>query len=139
MKLTKKKIFWISLIGFVPFTLLFIFRDSLYDYCFAGGHCWQFWDSLDIIGAILFIFPFVFLFSLITYFLREEVFQAWLRFVKWWIPLSILLVLIMPDGQGGGYMPSLIDKQTIAFLMSSIFIFVSTVKIISKSIELRKK
>ena len=78
-------------------------------------------------------------FSLITYPLREEVFQAWMHFAKWWIPLSIFFVLIMPDGQGGGYMPSLIDKQTIAFLMSSIFILVSTIKIISKSIELRKK
>jgi len=139
MQLTKKKVFWTSLIGFIFFTLLFVFRDALYDYCFADGHCWQFWDSLDIIGALLFIFPFVFLLSLITYFLREEVFQAWMHFAKWWIPLSIFFVLVMPDGQGGGYMPSLIDKQTIAFLMSSIFILVSLTKIISKSIELRKK
>jgi len=135
MKLTKKKVLLISSSYIVYFCLLLL----------VSWQCNAKWCQIrddDFFGLVIYIFaplaP-LFLFSLITYFLREEVFQAWLRFVKWWIPLSILLVLIMPDGQGGGYMPSLIDKQTIAFLMSSIFIFVSTVKIISKSIELRKK
>jgi len=135
MKLTKKKVFWISLVGGFIFAFLLFF--VLNDYCgLYKDLCRSLYDGT---ASFLFIFPLIFLFSLITYPLRDEVFQSWLRFAKWWIPLSILLVLVMPDGQGGGYMPSLIDKQTIAFLMSSIFILVSTIKIISKSIELRGK
>ena len=135
MQLTKKKVFWISSLYVIYFCLLLL----------VSWQCDVKWCQIrddDTFGLAIYIFaplaP-VFLFSLVTYFLREEVFQVWMRFAKWWIPLSIFFVLIMPDGQGGGYMPSLIDKQTIAFLMSSIFILVSLTKIISKSIELRKK
>ena len=74
-------------------------------------------------------------FSLITYPLREETFQSWLHFAKWFVPLSILLVLLTPDGQSGGYMPSLIDKQVIAFLTSALFTLVSLIIIIYKSIK----
>ncbi|MCX6735762.1 MAG: hypothetical protein NTZ13_01640 [Candidatus Parcubacteria bacterium] len=77
----------------------------------------------------------VFLFSLITYPLREETFRSWLHFAKWWVPMSVLLVLITPDGQGGGYMPSLIDKQVVAFLTSAIFTLISLIIVIYKSIR----
>lgn len=135
MQLTKKKVFWTSLVG--GFIFIFLLSFVLNDSCgLYKDLCRSFYDNT---ANFLFLFPIILIFSLITYFLREEVFQAWMHFAKWWIPLSIFFVLIMPDGQGGGYMPSLIDKQTIAFLMSSIFILVSIIKIISKSIELRKK
>lgn len=133
MKLTKKKVFWVSLIGGLIF--IFLLFLVLNDSCGSSKKlCRSLYDNT---ASFLFIFPLFFFFSIITYFLREEVFQAWLHFTKWWIPLSIFLVLIMPDGQGGGYMPSLIDKQVVAFLTSSIFILNSTIIIISRSIKLR--
>jgi len=138
MKLTKKKVLAISV--FVSIVLLIASYFGNVKLCTTGGN-WNYECSKFLYLIEMMLLPFwpITVFSLITYPLREEVFQAWMHFAKWWIPLSIFFVLIMPDGQGGGYMPSLIDKQTIAFLMSSIFILVSTIKIISKSIELRKK
>ena len=77
------------------------------------------------VSVLLPFFP-LFLFSLITYKLRDEVFNSWVHFVYWWIPLSIVLTLIMPDGQGGSFgLPSLIDKGVVAFLVSAIFVIVS--------------
>lgn len=76
-------------------------------------------------AMIFYIFPFIFLFSLVTYFLKEEIFRIWSKFMYVWLPLSMLLVLIIPGGGGNGAFPSLIDKQLVAILMSSLFVIIS--------------
>lgn len=81
----------------------------------------------------LFVFPFVFLFSLTTYFLKESVFRAWVNFAKWWVPLQILLVLVTPESSGG-YFVSLVDKQFVAIILSGVFAITSLVIVIWKSI-----
>lgn len=93
---------------------------------------WQMYNYKDIFLA-LFIFPVSLLFSLTTYFLKEQVFRAWVNFVKWWVPLQILLVLITPESSGG-YFVSLIDKQFVAIILSGIFTILSLVIIIWKSV-----
>ena len=129
--MTKKKVLLISVTYIAYFFLLLLISWQCY-----SGWC-QVRDD-NTLGFILFVFsplaP-VFLFSLITYPLREETFRSWLRFAKWWVPMSMLLVLITPDGQGGGYMPSLIDKQVVAFLTSVVFIIISTVIIVYRSLK----
>lgn len=66
-------------------------------------------------------------FSLITYWMRDEVFQAWLNFSYWWIPLSIFLVLITPEGN------SVImswGKEIPAVGMSALYVLISTIIIV---------
>lgn len=72
--------------------------------------------------------------------MREEVFRAWFNFAKWWIPISIFLTLIMPGGSGGGFgIPSIFDKEFLAFVLAALFIIISLIIIITKSLKLRKK
>lgn len=60
----------------------------------------------SVLGWILLNFIFlipIFIFSLITYKMRQEVFQSWWRFARWFV-LVIMLVtfLINSQRQGGG-------------------------------------
>lgn len=136
----KKIIFLGSGAGFILYLIVMFLRD----YCFVRGHCRGLWYFLaphtDSIESFLFLFPFIFLFSLITHKMREEVFRAWFNFAKWWIPISIFLTLIMPGGSGGGFgIPSIFDKEFLAFVLAALFIIISLIIIITKSLKLRKK
>jgi hypothetical protein len=67
---------------------------------------------------------------------RNEVFQAWWRLTRWWVPLSILLVLIMPS-DNGAFFP--IDKAHVAIIMSGLFTVLSLAIILSTLIASQKK
>ncbi|MDP3965649.1 MAG: hypothetical protein Q8Q13_02515, partial [bacterium] len=78
----------------------------------------------------------LFLFSLITYRMREEVYTAWFRFVRWWIPLSMFLILIAPEYSNDWMYP--VEKGGVAFAVSIVFCVVSILIIAMKYISLRK-
>jgi hypothetical protein len=142
MKKIKKYTLIISFIGAVLFLALFFNSDALYKYCYKEGHCIYLFKN--VFNSESFIFPLfisllILLFSVATYFLREEIFTSWFRFARVWVPLSIILVIITPGGSGGGFMPSLIDKELTAFLMAGLFLIISTLIIIIKSIKVYRK
>ena len=138
MWVTKTKVFWISLVPAVGYAFLVYFHDTLYDFCIEQGRCWRFWDSLDIIAPIIFPWPLVFIFSLLTYKMHEKVFRAWLHFAYWWVPLSIILTLITPDGGGGWGIPNLISREIVAITSSSLFAIISLIIIIWKYLATRR-
>ena len=72
----------------------------------------------------------LFILSLITYWMREEVYRAWFKFARWWIPLSMVLILISPE-YSHDWMYR-IEKGTVAFATSLIFVIVSLIIIITK-------
>ncbi len=141
MKLTKGKVLSISIL----ISIVLLIADNLGNtkLCttigYLDGNIYPCMDVLYLIELMFLSFLPITIFSLITYPLREETFRSWLRFAKWWVPMSMLLVLITPDGQSGGYMPSLIDKQVVAFLTSAVFIIISLIIVLYKSIKLRGK
>lgn len=61
----------------------------------------------DLLGLIFFTFlpllP-IFLLSLITYKMREEVFRAWWGFARWWVLVIIAVTLFLQNAGGGGGM-----------------------------------
>ena len=69
-------------------------------------------------------FP-LFLFSLLTYFMKEEVYRAWSRFALVWIPLSMLLIFLAPE-YSTDWMYR-IEKGSVALATSAIFAVVSLV------------
>lgn len=86
-------------------------------------------DSLWNIGILLLpIFPLA-LFSIITYKMRDKVFNAWINFAKWWIPLTIFLTLIAPANDGSLYP---VDKGRVAFVMTALFTVLSLLVIVAK-------
>lgn len=60
----------------------------------------------SIFGLVLFSFAplaFLFLLSLITYKMRDDVFRAWWRFARWWVPVIVAVTLLLERaGSGGG-------------------------------------
>lgn len=118
--LTKKNVLLIS--GVVSVFLVSIDRIGTYQLC--GGYPGSCVDTLFNSSMLLFVFPFVFLFSLITYFLPEAVFRAWARFTTWWIPLQIVLVFLTPESFPGAFI-SIIDRQVVAIILSGLFAIIS--------------
>ncbi|MDP1689678.1 MAG: hypothetical protein Q8L52_00495 [bacterium] len=118
--LTKKNVLLIS--GAVSILLVFIDRIGTYQLC--GGYPGLCVDTLFNSSMLLFVFPFVFLFSVVTYFLSESVFRAWVNFAKWWVPVQILLVALIPESSGG-YFVAILDKQFAAIILSGLFATIS--------------
>jgi hypothetical protein len=132
--MTKRQIFWISLVPTIISVLLVLLTDSLYDICIARGYCWGLWDFLEVVGPIILLFPIIFLFSLLTYKLHDEIFRSWLRFAYWWVPLSIVVTLILSVGsQGGGFgMPNLLPAEGVVAFFEGVFFIISLIIIIQK-------
>lgn len=138
MKKTKKIVLWGSFGGIMIYLSLFFRRDLLS--IFHQDLRYSLDNFTEIVGPFVFLFPIIFLFSLITYKMREEVFCAWFNFTKWWIPISIFLTLITPGSSGGGFgIPSIFDKEFLAFILSALFFIISLVIIVRKSLKLRGK
>ena len=85
--------------------------------------------------GVLISVPF-FLFSLITYKLRDEVFESWIKFAKWWVLVTLLLVLITPS-QDQSIIP--LDKEMISLFSTAIFTLISIVVVLARTMSLRKK
>ena len=107
------------------FNLLSIgFSYSFFDSCYKMLTCQKFViDPLDSIAPYTLLFVPILLFSLVTYKMREEIFRAWIKFAVWWIPLSMILILISPEYTNDLVLP--IVKGTVAMATSAVFIVVS--------------
>ena len=119
--------------------VIYIALDHLGTYELCGrvyGTCMHSLHNVFIIFTP--ILP-LFVFALITYFMREEVYKAWIRFAIPMLGISMLLTAIMPDSQGGGFGPQIsFGKPDIALLASAIFVIVSIIIIVKKYLQLRK-
>ena len=78
----------------------------------------------------------LFLFSLITYWMRDDIYRAWFTFARWAIPLCMILILISPEYAHDWMFP--IEKGTVAFFSSIIFSIISILIIGIKFVASRK-
>lgn len=124
MKKNKRIIFLISLILSIFFIVTSNYSNLLNNY--------SFWPKI-IESAIPMLIAFssiiILTFSLITYFLKDEIFKPWLKFTYWWLPLSIIFTLITPGGSGSFFV-SLWDKEMTVIFMSALYIAVSIIMLI---------
>lgn len=76
--------------------------------------------------------PFFFL-SLITYKMREDVYQSWARFAVVWVLLSMILIFLAPEYSSSfGITLYPVTKGSVAFISSLLFVIISLVLIIWK-------
>ena len=87
---------------------------------------------------------FIVLSTLITliplYFTKEAVYKAWRKFAVIYLPIAIFLIIIGDTSGGGGGLggPSMdMDREMATFFFSGLFIFISFILIIYKSLKLR--
>lgn len=89
------------------------------------GHEYGTVNCENLVAATLvpiFLVPLSFLLILF----RDEVFRSWLRFVYWWVPLSILFILL-DTGGGGGFLFSFDQGEFAALLTIPLFILISLI------------
>jgi hypothetical protein len=134
--LSKKRLLIIS--GVLSLLLVIVDRIGNYQLCGV------LYDELEVRGCAGFLigievsillptFAF-FLFALITYFMREEVFRAWARFAVPAVLVSIVLAYLTPTDVGGGFGPQLsFGKGDTALIMSILFVLISIIIIIAVS------
>jgi hypothetical protein len=74
--------------------------------------------------------------SFVTFFLRDEIFDSWIRFAKWYVPIAMFAILISPEDTGG-FLP-LPVQGTIALASSGLFLVISLIFIAYKFLTLKK-
>jgi hypothetical protein len=89
----------------------------------------------DYLEWIVLNFATIFIFSMATYFLQEKTFFAWKKLTLWWLIVSFFLIIISPtDDNFFGNI-----RENLTFIFSGVYVFVSIILIIYKSIKFRKQ
>ena len=107
--------------------------------CDPGSFCFSCGGYIIPIVPMTFVIPFVFLFSLITYKMRNEVFEYWMKFAKWAIPTTMIISFFIGTiPRGSGLMSGMVEAF-FYLLALGIFCIVSLWRIVKKYIELKKR
>lgn len=117
---------------------VFIFLISFYlfsaSWCYQGSICNHMEYALSKSGIyelVFFLTIPLFLLSLITYRMKDEVFRAWWGFARWWVPVIIAVTILLENAGGGGTLGMNNDFTAfILIILYSILIIVSLVKIV---------
>lgn len=128
----KKKLVIGSLFG-VAILIVFLIV-SIEGWCNFNFLCQRPHD--DSVALILFPIVPLFIFSLITFKMREEIWETWWKFARVWTPLSMLVILFSPS-TGNWMIP--IEKGSVAFVSMCTFAFISIVLILMKYSLKRKE
>ena len=121
--ITRKSLLTIS--GIISVGLVIVGTTGTYALCRNEEDCIKIlhFAFLNLVP----IFP-LFIFSLITYWMPETIYRAWFKFALVWIPLSMLLIFISPE-YSSDWMYR-IEKGSVAFGMSALFVIISTLIIV---------
>lgn len=133
----KINVFIGSLVGCVLFLIsLFPKQIGLCSSSYDYSTCLQ---VADIMATIFLpVIPF-FIFVCLTYFMRKEIYGAWIKFGVLMLGTAMLLTAVTPNSVSGGFGPQiLIDSSDVALLTSVIFVIVSIVVIYRAYSQTRK-
>lgn len=84
--------------------------------------------------------PALFLVALIMLFVSEQVFASWKRFAKWTIPISALILYLVPADTPSSWATGAdLTKETASWGISLVFLLISLIIIVSKTVKLRSK
>ena len=97
------------------------------------GSCGEFDPCLWAAYPLLAFIP-VLVFSLIIYFIKEEVFVLWKRVTSWWATITVILVMLSPTEHADliGF-----EKKSVLFILSIFYTLISLILIAYKSYKLR--
>ncbi len=129
--MTKKNVLYLLLTA--TLILLVVFFEN--EIC-GFSKCSMHFDKLPYLFIFASPAALPLLFSLITYKMKEEVFQAWRNFSYWWIPLTMFLTLITPDSN------SVImswGKEVPAMGMTLLYVLISIIIILRTWLKTRKE
>lgn len=126
--LTKKKVLIFCALGLL-FAICWAYLGTR-EACYINVSCRTFFDRLQFIGEILGSAMFILPFSLITYFLHDRVFKAWIWFAVVWVPILIIVPNFF-DSHNGNF--GLSDAAGALFLLIVGYVFFSLLIILVQS------
>jgi hypothetical protein len=99
--LTKKNVLILSLIGSIFAATVFLVGTN---FCYQNEICRGVRNMSGNENLIVtFVFPLMFIFSLITFWMKEEVFRSWFKFAGWSVPLVVITAIwlnTLPESGG---------------------------------------
>ena len=104
--------------------------------CFAANFFHKIFGEVIIqlyFFSIIILFP-----TIVLCFVKRLIFNSWLRFAAWWLPLSIILIAITPETSNSWMPLYFVSKDTVTVLMASIFTIISLILIAWKTFAARK-
>jgi|SRR3989344_3198149 len=119
---TKRKLLIVS---FLLSILSFYFG-----YISTNNECFLAYKQCDSVAYTFIIFVPLFLLTIPFYFTKESTFISWRKFLSWWIPLSVLLIILSPHSPAD---LSPIYKKTIFWIMGGGLIFISFIFLFVKN------
>jgi len=130
--LTKRNVLTIS--GTITGCIVLLNIVGVFKICADNYDCAA---AIAQIVLILYSLPVLFLLSLLTYKMRDEIFAAWISFAVWWVPISILAILLTPTDDGGSF--SIPLKGPLAFFCAAALFVISLILITYKHFTLKKR
>ena len=132
----KKFLFWCSWV-FGILLIIFLTNPARMENLLCGGNEFCGLVVRNIFFAFLFLSP-LFIFSIITYFLRDEVFRTWFLFAFIWSSASLIVNYMTPDLCGyPGYMFTSCLKPFVMLALGFLFFIISLIVVIYKAVNLR--
>jgi len=147
----KKIVFGISTFGVLLLLSSTILRKILFS---VDGYCYlkysqgcnilndmTVWNIYNLDNFLIYVFPILLFFSLLTYRMRDEIFEYWMRFAVWAGPAVIIahiLVYIIFYRNGS---PDVFEKIVVVpifVLIYGLFVLISLWRIIAKLSQLKK-
>jgi hypothetical protein len=96
--------------------------------------------TIATIGTPLFTYALVTIpASLALIFVKKDVFNAWLRFAAWWLPLSVVLIATTSENSNSWMPIYFISKDLVTQVMASLFTIISLILIAWKTFATRSK
>jgi len=132
----KRNIYLLLFIASVVFILTLSTCYSRFgDICGSSGDI----NESVALSLVLFSASF-FLLSLISLFIRKEIFRLWIRFAKYYLPIAALLVILSPETSGGGFGFNMgVDAELTIWWTAGLFLFLALIIIIYQTISIRRK
>lgn len=130
--MNKKKIFFISLLGSIIFFIsVFVPIEVPIKVCYQGGFCG---NVSEVLTIYFLLFVPMFIFSIITFKLKELTFILWRNFSIWAIPISLIVISFLPTNTHGlDFIP--VTKGTVIFLLTILYSIISLALVIYKSLQ----
>ena len=111
----KRIILTISALYILSFGIAVMFGSACYDKQWCQENLWFIIETFSP-------FALVFIFSLVTYRMRQEVFDYWMKFAIWATPLLVLLTYMINGGGSNGLgIESAIGASFDAFLFMILY------------------
>jgi len=137
---TKKNVLIITLIG--TLLILALVLLAVTDFCYNSKPCMSFFVNVRPwnLASYIFVTPFLFLLSLLTYRMHDDIFRVWWNFARWMVPIIIfatIAIQFVPSNGGFFNMDGLIYLLVLAPLYA-ILTLGSLWKIVRAYREMRK-